>query len=690
MRISFLLVALQAFTVLSFGQIDPNSVTIARDEYGVPHIFAETDAQVAYGLAWASCEDLFPTMEETLYTAKGFAGRYKGKKEAPRDYLLHLLGIRELVAERYESDFSDDFKKYLEGYAQGVNDYVKAHPKEPQIRRAFPISPQDVVVGYVFSLSVIAGVHKQIQRAIGDKYDGQSVPMGSNAFAMNSKATVDGETYLCVNPHMPFDGPFSFYEAHLNSDEGLNVLGGLFPGSVSVSLGSNENLGWSHTWNGLDLVDTYRLKMHPKKKNLYEFDGEWLELEYRPVWLKVKLGGIVIPVKQKAWWSVYGPTVKSKKGGKFYSFRSGAYMDIRVPEQWFRMCKANNFTEFKAALDMRAMARFNTVYADKNDTIYYVDDGMIPKRDPSYDWEKVVAGNTSLTLWSEFYHTDELPFLLNPECGYVFNTNNAPFNATCDGDDQLTESNYHRNMGFRTKDNNRSFRFRELADGRGSFNFDQFKELKWDQVVPKDHIFMKSMQNAFDLDPEKYPQIKESIAVLNRWDFNMDKHSMQSAFVYSAVQKVMKWVGKRGEAVESGLHASDEMWVKALEQTQTEYMANFGTLEKPFGEIQTFERSGKKVGVGGISDVLAAIASREDSNTGLMNSLGGDTYVQLTRFTKDGPVIESLMAGGNSDRPDSPHFNDQMDMLSNKQLKPMTLNKDKILKSAKRVYHPGE
>lgn len=684
------LAALQLFSTLLFSQIDPAKVTIARDEFGVPHIFAETDAEVAYGLAWASCEDLFPTMEETLYTAKGFAGRYKGKKEAPRDYLLHLLGIRELVEQKYETDFSDHFKAYLEAYAQGVNDYVKAHPKEPEIRKAFPITAQDVVAGYVFSLSVIAGVHKQIERAIGGKYDGENVPMGSNAFAMNSRITADGETYLCVNPHMPFDGPFSFYEAHLNSEEGLNVLGGLFPGSVSVSLGSNENLGWSHTWNGLDLVDTYRLKMHPKKKYTYEFDGEWLELEYRPVWLKVKLGGIAIPVKQKAWWSVYGPTVQSKDDKKFYSFRSGAYMDIRVPEQWFRMCKAKNFSEFKAALDMRSMARFNTVYADKNDTIYYVDDGMIPKRDPSYDWEGVVAGNTSLTLWNEFYHTDELPFLLNPECGYVFNTNNAPFNATCDGDDQLTESNYHRNMGFRTKDNNRSFRFREMADSRGSFNFEEFKAIKWDQVIPKDHIFMKSMQNVFDLDPKEYPQIKDAIAVLNRWDHNMDKSSMQSGFLYSTVQKVMNWVGKRGEAVESGLHASDEMWVKALEQTQAEYMEHFGTLEKPFGEIQTFERSGKKVGVGGISDVLAAIASREDSNTSLMNALGGDTYVQLTRFTQDGPIIESLMAGGNSDRTESPHYNDQMDMLTNKQLKPMTLNKDQVLRSAVRIYHPGQ
>ena len=93
-----------------YGQIDPSKITIARDEYGVPHIFAETDPEVAYGLGWASCEDLLPTMQEMLYAGKGFAGRHQGKDGAGRDYLMHLLGIRELVDKRYEADISDDFK----------------------------------------------------------------------------------------------------------------------------------------------------------------------------------------------------------------------------------------------------------------------------------------------------------------------------------------------------------------------------------------------------------------------------------------------------------------------------------------------------------------------------------------------------------------------------------------------------
>ena len=118
-------------------------------------------------------------------------------------------------------------------------------------------------------------------------------------------------------------------------------------------------------------------------------------------------------------------------------------------------------------------------------------------------------------------------------------------------------------------------------------------------------------------------------------------------------------------------------------------MHHFNKLEMPFGELQTFTRSGKTVGLGGIADVLAATASEWDAEAGTMDCKGGDTYVQLVSFSKEGlPKIESLMAGGNSDRPDSPHFNDQMDMLAGHKTKPMTLDKEEVLKNAVRTYHP--
>ena len=248
---------------------------------------------------------------------------------------------------------------------------------------------------------------------------------------------------------------------------------------------------------------------------------------------------------------------------------------------------------------------------------------------------------------------------------------------------------YHRHMGFRTHDNNRSVQFQNLVSEVSQVDWDKFKAIKWDQQLPTNHVFVQSMQNGYKLDPNKYPEIADAVRVLNTWDFGMTASNMQAAFCYATAQKVLKRVGKRSEAVEQGLFVSDEMWVEAITQTRKEFLQHFGKLELPYGDVQTFQRGEKVVGMGGIPDVLAACASEWDAKKGKMEAQGGDTYIQLTRFSKEGlPHIESLMAGGNSDRPESPHYNDQMDMLAGHKTKPMTLNKEEVLKTAKKVYHP--
>ena len=104
------------------SRIDPAAVTIARDGYGVPHIFAKTDAEVAYGLAWAHAEDNFKTIQQLILPAKGMLGRHLGKKGAAIDYVVELLHAPEVVAAAGDTALSPDFRAVVEGYLQGVND----------------------------------------------------------------------------------------------------------------------------------------------------------------------------------------------------------------------------------------------------------------------------------------------------------------------------------------------------------------------------------------------------------------------------------------------------------------------------------------------------------------------------------------------------------------------------------------
>ena len=68
-----------------------------------------------------------------------------------------------------------------------------------------------------------------------------------------------------------------------------------------------------------------------------------------------------------------------------------------------------NFTEFYNVLKSKQIPGYNIVYADKNDTIFYISNGLIPKRTKGFDWKEAVPGNTSKTLWEETYDIDELP-----------------------------------------------------------------------------------------------------------------------------------------------------------------------------------------------------------------------------------------------------------------------------------------
>jgi acyl-homoserine-lactone acylase len=120
---------ISVFSQQTLPQIEPADVTIVRDSFGIPHIFGKTDAQVAYGLAWANAEDAFPVIEGLIATGKGFMGRKDGIEGAKSDFFVHAIGAHQLVKEKFENDLSPEFKKYIDGFVQGINAYAKAHPE---------------------------------------------------------------------------------------------------------------------------------------------------------------------------------------------------------------------------------------------------------------------------------------------------------------------------------------------------------------------------------------------------------------------------------------------------------------------------------------------------------------------------------------------------------------------------------
>lgn len=689
----FLLLVLSTFVLPAEAQtysapLSPDDVTIIRDKWGVPHVHGPTDAHAAYGLAWANSEDAFHIIQETLLTGKGMMGRLKGREGAIRDYLLHALAIPEAVNAHFEDGFSPEYLRYIAGYTQGINDYAASHQSEIYIPEAFPVTPQEVVQSLVFISTYITYAPAEIQRILDGEFEiDQSDAIGSNAYAFSGSMTDDGKTYLAINPHQPMEGPFSFYEAHLSSDEGLNVHGAMFQGSTSVGLGNNEHLGWAMTYNGLDLVDSYVLEMHPSKKHMYRVDDQWYKLEKRTQWLTVRLHKLLtIKIPKTLYWSTYGPTFKND--GNFYSIRVGSIQDVSAPEQLYRMNKAGNLEEFKDAMRMQGIPRFNIIYADDGGNIYYVCNGQIPDRAPGYDWENAVPGNTTATKWDSFIPFDSLPQVLNPPSGFVYNTNNTPFHCTGASDNPIAEM-YPESAGFKVHDNNRSLRFMELARGQESFSYSEFKSIKFDKQFPETSAFLASCEGIFNLDTTAYPHLSKSVTMLRNWDRKAVGSSAEATLFALTIDNLFRNEGMGQEGFFAGFDYPTSSFVKALEQAQHHLLSNFYKLEVPLEEFQRILRGDLDLPLPGYFDVLAANYSqlRDD---GRYEVFIGDSYTQFVVFGPNGVErMETLQPFGASSREDSEHYTDQMSLFISHQTKKMSLDLEEVRSQALSIYSPG-
>ncbi len=664
------------------GQIDPSKITIVRDSFGIPHIFAKTDPEVSYGLAWAYCEDQFASLQMVALPAKKAMGRAFGKNAVAADYAFDWFQCREVTEEKWNS-LSPEFLKLIAGYVQGVNDYAAAHPEEVLVKKVFPITVKEYIASSVLALTKFNGGDQALQQIFNNQvkwlidYD----KMGSNGIAVHPDRTAEGVAYLAINAHQPNEGPEAFYEAHVQSEEGWNALGGLLAGGPCILHGVNEHYGWAHTVNLCDRMDIFQLERHPKKKYYYNYDGQWEKLQVKKVSLRVK--GVPFPISKKAFSSKYGPTLINEQGA--FSVRLGANQEIRALDQWYQMNKGKNFTDFYNALNVQGLSMFNIVYADRYDTIFYVNNALMPirKEDPKLNWLETLPGNTSTTLWTSFRPLKDLPQYVNPASGFLFNTNHSSFSATASADN-LKVSQFSSADGWETMENNRSVRFRQRFESTPKIDFQTFRDIKFDRQYPEKLTFMYQLDSLFLLENAGDEQDNKLLNTLKTWDFQGTAESKGAAvfmLVYEYLAKALRGQEARAITKEEGM--------KALAYAKKYLLDNFGKVDLALGDIQKLVRGDQEFPVGGLPDLLAPQWSRPYEG-GKRKIVGGDAYVMMVKFPKNElPVIETVNTYGASSHPDNPHFADQIPLFLAQKTKPMTLDKQKVMAQAERIYSPG-
>ena len=679
---TFVLFLLCGFTssVTSNEVQSPYSATITRDIFGVPHVHGATDADAAFGLAYAQADDDIKNILSTINLASANSGLKSGRDGATTDYLIKALGISELVEARYEEDLSLEVQAVLEGFVAGLNYWLSLNLNN-ETKDYYPVNKVDLVASFAIqniffaqidsAIKDLMNMPKEISTAELDK-GGESLKVaslvaGSNAFALNSNKTTDGKTRLIINSHQPLDGPVAWYEAHISSDEGWNMMGGLFPGSPFVFVGFNENLGWGMTVNKPDLTDAFKLQINPDNDNQYLLDGKWEDFETKNIKLPTKLlGPIRWTFNREAKYTKHGLVLETDSGS--YALRFAGMNEIRQADQWFRMNKAKNKEEWLDAMKMRAIISFNAVYADKEDNIMLLHNTAGPIRNEVYDWTLPVDGTKSELIWDQITPFDEIPLLVNPNSGWIVSANQDPFRVSAITDN-LKRSDYSKTLGIETKMTNRAYRVIEIFDNNKKFNEQDLLDAKFDNQYSTESRSVKYLKNILETEYED-EELKDAQKILNAWDLKTDYNNRSAALGVCILQE--EW-----RAFMNGIDALDSK--KMFEDCIDQIKDSFDRVDPLWSEVNFLMRGDLALPIQGGPDTLRAVYGRPQDDGTLKAVAGDGLVVSLAWDSVGNQESRSIHQYGSATQDStSKHYNDQAKLFVDEQMKPTFFNKTEL------------
>ncbi|MEO6638820.1 MAG: penicillin acylase family protein, partial [Ginsengibacter sp.] len=423
----------QSFSNEEISKWDKQSknVTIIRDNYGIPHIYGQTDADAVFGLLYAQCEDDFTRVELNYIEKLGRMAEVKGESELYNDLLIRMI-IDSSDAIKDYNNAPPWLKKLCNAFADGVNYYMYKHAGvRPALLHHFepwyPLLWTDGSIGAIstadISVTELKNFYSGSNDIIVSNENREEAVTGSNGFAFAPSITQSHNAILYINPHVTF---YFRPEVHVVSDEGLNAYGAVTWGQFFVYQGFNEHCGWMHTSSYTDVSDSYIEKISKKNNQLYyQYNGSEKRVEEREIILHYKNGDSIERKNINALYTGHGP-IMAKREGQFISLKSNN-RDIKSLIQSWQRTKATSFAEYKKAMDLLANTSNNTVYADGEGNIAYWHGNFIPKRNTAYDWSKPVDGTTSKTEWKGLHTVNEGVHIYNPPNGWIENCNSTPF-----------------------------------------------------------------------------------------------------------------------------------------------------------------------------------------------------------------------------------------------------------------------
>ena len=675
---------------------------ILWDTWGVPHIFAPDNESAFYAFGWAQTHHHGDLLLRLYAQARGQAAATFGETYLQSDRDMRLLDIPAEGQRWYEAQ-SDELRGYVDAFAQGINDYAAKNPDRlsAAVRAVLPVNGVDVFRHTARVMTTFVTGTSECNLVL--PYVGQLLPPGSNGWAVGPSRSASGQALLLTNPHLYWTDYNVLFEAHMVTPD-LNAYGSTMIGIPVLAFAFTETLGWTHTVNTYDGCDLYALTL---AGNGYEFDGAQHEFMIDTQTIDVRSAdGTMREEPLTIRRSVHGP-VATLSDGTLAGIRVASLGDFATPgliEQWWDMLHAQNLTQFEDALRRLQLPMFNVIYADGDGNIMLLFNGRVPVR-PMGDestWGVLVPGDTSTTLWTEIHPYEDLPKAVNPESGWVQNSNGVPWYMT---DPLLDPTDYPAYFSAGEAVNFREQRGIRMVSGDDSITLDELVAYKYDtRAEIADRLLDDLIAAARQSDD---PLVQEAIDVLTAWDrqYNADSRGAllflqwYNAWAGTAFQQVigsfMSGEISGGEAMNrvygllfatpfdparmletpDGL-VDPEAAVATLSQAAEAVRSQAGALDVPWGDVARLRWGDYDFPANGASGTVGAFSIIEyvRGEDGRLSSFAGDTYIAAVEFGSPPRALVSTVYG-NATQPGSPHIGDGLALSAEKQLRPALLTR---------------
>jgi acyl-homoserine lactone acylase PvdQ len=697
-------------------------VTIIRDDWGIAHVYGQTDADAVFGMEYAQAEDDFNRIEMNYINAMGRLAETEGESKVYQDLRMKLF-IDPVVLKRQYAESPAWLQALMNAFADGLNFYLYKHPDvKPKVIQHFEpwmaLSFTEGSIGgdiehiNLKQLEAFYGTAPTTESRKSDSLTEQTAyafdsdppePTGSNGMAIAPSNTVDRHALLLINPHTSF---FFRSELQMVSNQGLDAYGAVTWGQFFVYQGFNERIGWMHTSSGVDAVDRYLETVEKKGTHfVYKYGAEERPVTTTLITVPYKTDHGMAEKKFTVYRTHHGPVI-AREGDMWISIEL-MQKPIEALTQSFTRTKAQDYKSYWKTMELRANSSNNTVFADADGDIAYFQGNFIPRRDTRFDFTKPVDGSNPATDWKGLLAVAETPHLLNPKSGWLYNCNNAPWSGA--GVSSLRKSDYPAYVETGTE-SARGLHAIRVLEHKTNFTLNSLIAAAYDSYLPWFDKPLPALIKAWDATPAADPlkaSLADQIGTLRNWDHRWGVDSIPTSLaVFWGVDMRRR---ELEDAQRDSLLVEDEIGSKVQGQQLLESLsaaterlnADFGTWRTPWGKINRYQRltgaieqpfsdAEPSLPVGFTSSLwgsLASFGARPYPETKKWYGTSGNSFVAVVEFGKR-VTAKAVTAGGESGDPSSPHFNDQAKRYTTGNLRDVYFYPSDLKGHIERQYHP--